>query len=55
MRLKPLRDRIEVLLRYAKALPELLGLEPFVEVRGFRVLEIVEELFEGTFLLRRTP
>ena len=42
MRLEPSRDRVEVLLRYAKLLSELLRREPFVEVRGCGILDLIE-------------
>ena len=42
VRPEPPRDRVEVLLRYAKLLPELLRREPFVEVRRTWDLDLLE-------------
>ena len=54
VRLEPPLDRIDVLLRYPKVLPKLFWREPFVEVRGRGILDVIEESLKRILVLRRS-
>ncbi len=51
--LKPACDDIQVLLRHSESLAELLWGQPLVEVSGFGILLVLEELLECPLLFGR--